>query len=134
MKQILKILLCSFCFISVSAKASKLLPGPPMICGDKKITGKTYEGYEETTFLILQQRENDLTPYYVLYRNKDTGSWTLIAHNIPKMPTSISCILNGGLFSSIMSDKTEVVEMLNKQVEGLDKPIDPNKNKIQKDM
>ena len=69
MKQILKILLCSFCFISVSAKASKLLPGPPMICGDKKITGKTYEGYEETTFLMILLP----TMYYIEIKIQELG-------------------------------------------------------------
>ena len=69
--------------------------------------------------------------YHILYRNKNTGTWTLTAYNIPNAPPDIICILQGGLSSYILPDIDAINEMLDKQQEGLDEPLKPKTNEKQ---
>jgi hypothetical protein len=105
-----------------------MMPGPPMMCGDIKDLQKFPEKYEETEFMVLQLDQKNVDTYHILFRNKNTGTWTLTAYNVPNAPPDVSCILQGGLSSYILPDIDAVKEMLNKQHKGLDEPLKPKTN------
>jgi hypothetical protein len=130
MNQILKLLTISLCGIVLfsTAPLAQMMPGPPMMCGDIKDLQKFPEKYEETEFMVLQLDQKNVDTYHILFRNKNTGTWTLTAYNVPNAPPDVSCILQGGLSSYILPDIDAVKEMLNKQHKGLDEPLKPKTN------
>ncbi len=130
MNQILKLLTISLCGIVLfsTAPLAQMMPGPPMMCGDIKDLQKFPEKYEETEFMVLQLDQKNVDTYHILFRNKNTGTWTLTAYNVPNAPPDVSCILQGGLSSYILPDIDAVKEMLNKQYKGLDEPLKPKTN------
>jgi hypothetical protein len=130
MNQILKLLPISLCGIVLfsTAPLAQMMPGPPMMCGDIKDLQKFPEKYEETEFMVLQLDQKNVDTYHILFRNKNTGTWTLTAYNVPNAPPDVSCILQGGLSSYILPDIDAVKEMLNKQHKGLDEPLKPKTN------
>lgn len=130
MNQILKLLPISLCGIVLfsTAPLAQMMPGPPMMCGDIKDLQKFPEKYEETEFMVLQLDQKNVDTYHILFRNKNTGTWTLTAYNVPNAPPDVSCILQGGLSSYILPDIDAVKEMLNKQYKGLDEPLKPKTN------
>jgi hypothetical protein len=133
MNQILKLLTISFYSIVLFSTVSlaQMVPGPLMACGDIGKMSSFPQKYEETEFMVLQLDKNNINAYHILYRNKNTGTWTLTAYNIPNAPPDIICILQGGLSSYILPDIDAINEMLDKQQEGLDEPLKPNTNEKQ---
>jgi len=120
----------SFIVLLVNGTTSKvyaqegLRSGPPIYCGDpdKMLEGLT--NYNEEQMMILVQTSPDKL-YFILYRSIDTGSWSVIAFNVPNVPTNLSCLMLGGHSSFILPDVKELEEMLNKQNKGLDNWLSP---------
>jgi len=104
--------------------------GPAMFCGNKLDLKKTIDSYREQEFIILSgaMTENN-SVYYILHRNPDTSSWSLIAYNITNAPKEIACLMGGGSKSFIAPDITSLNYMLQKQKEGYDKPFNPASEK-----
>ena len=106
------------------------MPGPPMICGKQQEMLNFSQKFYEKEFMVLQESSKDANrPYYILYRNKNSGSWTIIVYNIPNAPSGFVCVTNGGLSSYILPDLPSIKKMLNKQSEGLDMPTQPTNDK-----
>ena len=137
MNQILELLTISFYSIVLFSTVSlaQMMPGPPMACGDIEKMSSFPTKYGETEFMVLQLDTNNVKAYsnlyIILYRNENTGTWTLTAYNIPNAPPDIICILQGGLSSYVLPDIDAIKEMLDKQQEGLDEPLKPKTNEKQ---
>ena len=134
MNQILKLLTISFygvVFFSTVSLA-QVLPGPPMICGDQADILSKFSGFfNETEFMVLQSDRKNQEPYYILFRNEKSGTWTIIAYNVPSAPPDIACVTQGGLASYILPDINAIKKMLDKQEDGLDEPTKPKTNENQ---
>ena len=122
---ILFVLLIIFGFSSlVNAQQPQMRGGPPIYCGPNKIINLGVTKYNETKFSVLTKT----TPsevYFILFRNLKTGSWTILAYNVPNLSSDNSCIMLSGNSSYILSDEKELKEALDKQKEGFDEQIDP---------
>jgi hypothetical protein len=129
MNQILKLLPISLCGILIfsTASLSQMMPGPPMMCGSPDMVVGLSEKFKENEFMVLQTDKANAGPYYVLYRNTNTGTWSMIAFNVPNAPPDIICMVQGGYSSYILPDLKEINKMLKKQEDGLDRPNDPDK-------
>jgi len=55
----------------------------------------------------------------------NTGSWTVVAYNVPNLSPSYSCIMLSGNSSFILPDMKELQKALDKQKEGLAEQINP---------
>ena len=124
MKQILKILvlnLCSIGFFATIASA-QFMSGPPMLCGKQNAILGHPTTFKETPFMVLPEERKKQGPYFILYRNEKTSTWTFIAYNIPNAPPGIICMLHGGMASYILPSLDEIKKTLDKQKEGFDKP------------
>ena len=129
MQRMMKILLISTAILLFSTTVSfaQVMAGPPMMCGSPKMIVGLSEKFKETEFMVLQTDKENSGPYYVLYRNVNTGTWSMIAFNVPNAPPDIICMVKGGYSSYILPDLKEINKMLKKQENGLDKPDDPHK-------
>ena len=97
------------------------MPGPPMFCGEQKDLTKTLKELKEEEFIVLTGTQiSSSEPYQVLYRNIDTGSWTIVIYNIRGAPSNISCLLSGGPKSYILPNIEDIIPMIEKQKKGLD--------------
>ena len=126
----MKILLISTAILLFSTTVSfaQVMAGPPMMCGaTEMIMDMSVHKFKETEFMVLQTDKENSGPYYVLYRNVNTGTWSMIAFNVPNAPPDIICMVQGGYSSYILPDLKEINKMLKKQENGLDKPDDPDK-------
>lgn len=112
--------------ISVAYAQPQQRRGPPILCGQPEDLMKFKENYKEEEFMVLQQKTNSNDPYFILYRNGQTGSWTFLVYNIPSSPPNTICMLNGGLASYIIPDAAAVKRMIDKQNKGLDKAKELN--------
>ena len=126
------LIIFSVMYSSVTYSQESITPvqGPTMFCGDKLDLEKTLSNYKEQEFIILWG--GALTAesiYYILNRNINTGSWSLIAYNIQNAPKNVACLMSGGSKSFLAPDINALENMLKKQKEGYDKPIDPNSEK-----
>ena len=126
------LIIFSVMYSSVTYSQESITPvqGPTMFCGDKLDLEKTLSNYKEQEFIILWG--GALTAesiYYILNRNINTGSWSLIAYNIQNAPKNVACLMSGGSKSFLAPDISALEYMLKKQKEGYDKPIDPNSEK-----
>lgn len=114
-----------FGLISVAnAQQPQMRSGPPVYCGFKKIIDVNIRKFKETELSVLAKK-NPEGLYFILFRNLNTGSWTIVAHNVPNVPHEYSCIMLSGDSSFIIPDMKELQEALDKQKKGLDKQIDP---------
>ena len=113
-------------YASVAYAQPQQRRGPPILCGQPVDLMKFKENYKEEEFMILQQKTNSNDPYFILYRNWQTGSWTFLVYNIPSSPPNTICMINGGLSSYIIPDKIEIEKMIDKQNKGLDKAKELN--------
>tara|TARA_R110002020_G_C16082184_1_gene757150 strand:- start:109 stop:564 length:456 start_codon:yes stop_codon:yes gene_type:complete len=97
------------------------VPGPPMYCGERKDLTKTLNGFKEEELVVLTGTEiNSAEPYQIIYRNINTGSWSIIMYNISGAPPNISCLLSGGPKSYILPSIEDIIPMIEKQKKGLD--------------
>jgi len=123
----LKTLTLSTCFIFVFigtslSKQMWIAPGPQVVCGQKKDVVNVSKRYEESEVMVLQEYSDGTSKsYFVLYRQQNTGSWTLIAYNLRNASTEIACILTAGMASFILPDLSAIEKMIIKQQKGLDK-------------
>lgn len=103
------------------------MQGPAMYCGDKNNLKNTLDKYKEQEFVALTGHvlSND-NPYYILYRNFNTGSWSLIVYNVRNAPKDVACLMSGGEKSFVVPDIKALTEMLNKQDKGFDPPVPTN--------
>ena len=102
------------------------MPGPSMVCGKQQEMLKFSQGFYEKEFMVLQESRTDGSrPYYIFYRNEKSGTWTIIAYNVPNAPSGVVCVISGGLSSYILPDLPSIKKMLDKQQDGLDTPIRP---------
>ena len=122
---ILKTSILLLCFLIVYPIAVHSEPvvraGPSMFCGEEVEVIGFKENYKETEFMIFQESTESIRPYFILYRNGKTGSWTFAAYNIPNASSKIICLLHGGLTSYILPDIADIKKMVEKQNKGLDK-------------
>ena len=122
---VLKISILLLCFLIVYPitvySESAVRTGPPMFCAEQAEAIRFKENYKETEFMVFQESTTSNTPYFILYRNGKTGSWTFVAYNIPNAPPKFICLLNGGLTSYILPDIADIKKMIEKQNKGLDK-------------
>lgn len=97
------------------------MPGPPMFCGEQKDLTKTLKELKEEEFIVLTGTQiSSSEPYQVLYRNIDTGSWTIVIYNIRGAPSNVCCFLSGGPKSYILPSIEDITPMIEKQKNGLD--------------
>jgi hypothetical protein len=108
----------------VNAQQPQLRSGPPIYCGMKAVIEGTVRKFKEAELSVLAKL-NPEGLYFILFRNLNTGSWTIVAHNVPNIPSSYSCIMLSGNSSFILPDMKELQKALDKQKEGLDEQIDP---------
>lgn len=122
---ILKISILLLCFLIVYPitvySESALRAGPPMFCAEQEEAIKFKQNYKETEFMVLQKSTTNNKPYFILYRNAKTGSWTFVAFNIPHAPPKFICLINGGLTSYLLPNIADIKKMIEKQNKGLDK-------------
>jgi len=103
------------------------MPGPSMVCGKQQEMLKFSQGFHEKEFMVLQESRTDGSrPYYIFYRNEKSGTWTIIAYNVPDAPSGVICVISGGLSSHILPDINAIKKMLEKQSQGLDAPVEQN--------
>ena len=98
--------------------------GPPIYCGDPDKMKKGLTEYSEEQVIILVQTTPDKI-YLILYRNMNTGSWSIISYNVPNIDPKFSCLMLGGHSSFILPDIKEIEKMLGKQNKGLDNWLSP---------
>tara|TARA_R110000787_G_scaffold81864_2_gene177349 strand:- start:1561 stop:2040 length:480 start_codon:yes stop_codon:yes gene_type:complete len=108
----------------VNAQQLEMRSGPPIYCGHKEIIDTSLRKIKETEFSVLTNM-NPAELYFILFRNFNTGSWTIVAHNAPNIPAEHSCIMFSGYTSYILPDIEELQKTLDKQKKGLDKQTDP---------
>ena len=97
------------------------MPGPPVYCGDHKGLNKVLEGLKEEEFIVLIGEQIASTePYLIIYRNTNTGSWSVVAYNLNGAPANIACLLNGGTKSYILPSIEDITPMIEPQNDGLD--------------
>jgi len=106
------------------AQKLQMRGGPPIYCGPKEIIDLGIRKYNETEFSVLTKTSPDKL-YFILFRNLNTGSWTIVAYNVPNVFPEYSCIMLSGNTSFILPDIKKLKESLDKQREGLDEQIDP---------
>ena len=116
------IILIIFTFIlassnQVSAEV-EVRQGPPIVCDTHKETIKSMDTYKEEDFTILIQTTPD-SLYFILYRNIETGSWSVLAYNIPHLSEGQVCLMLGGHSSFIIPDIEQMKDIINKQNKGL---------------
>ena len=86
------------------------MPGPPMYCGAHKGLSKILKRLKEEEFIVLTGEQIASTEaYLIIYRNTNTGSWSVVAYN-----------LNGGTKSYILPSIEDITPMIEKQNDGLD--------------
>lgn len=121
---ILIILLTGFIivFFAKNAEALQAQQGPPVICGQSSDLLKTINEYEEEDFIVLMQTTPDST-YFILYRNIETGAWTVIAYNTPHLSSETACLMFGGQSSFIVPNLKQMKDIINKQDKGLEKSV-----------
>ena len=107
--------------ISVAYAQPQQRRGPPILCGQPDELTKFKEIYKEEEFMVLQQETKGTDPYFILFRNSQTGSWTFMIYNIPNAPPNTICMISGGLASYIIPNKRDIEKMIDKQNKGLDK-------------
>ena len=123
---IIFVLIIIFGFVSLAnSQQTQMRSGPPIYCGLKAIIEGTVRKFKETELSVLAKL-NPEGLYFILFRNLNTGSWTIVAHNVPNIPSSYSCIMLSGNSSFILPDIKELQEALDKQKEGLAEEIDPS--------
>ena len=108
-----------------NAQQPQMRGGPPIYCGLNKIINLGITKYNETEFSVLTKTTPNET-YFILFRNLNTGSWTVVAYNVPNLSPKYSCIMLSGNSSFILPDMKELQKALDKQKEGLDEQIDPS--------
>ena len=129
MQRMMKILLISTAILLFSTTISfaQVMAGPPMMCGaTEMIMDMSVHKFKEIEFMVLQSDKENKGPYYILYRNEKTGTWSVVAFNVPKAPPGIICVIQGGYASFILPDLNAIKHMLEKQKNGFDKPDDPD--------
>ena len=132
MKKILKIIAVSFfatVCLTTTVPAQIKMQGPPMLCGASQKMLIFAKKFNETELLVLQEDRQNKKPYFVLYRNEKSGTWTFIAYNVPNAPPDIICVLHGGMSSYILPDVKAYKKMWDEQQDGLDDPAEPNVEK-----
>tara|TARA_R110000824_G_C14711697_1_gene623933 strand:- start:1 stop:480 length:480 start_codon:yes stop_codon:yes gene_type:complete len=111
---------------SFSAKDKNIvsIPGPIMFCGDNLELQKLFNGYKEQEFIVLVGSElsKDST-YYILHRNHNTSSWSLVIYKVKNAPENIVCLMSSGSKSYIAPNLDDMTKILKKQKEGFDDPI-----------
>ena len=123
---IIFVLIIIFGLVSLAnAQQTQMRSGPPIYCGLKEIINSSIRKFEETEFSVLT-KSNPEGLYFILFRSFNTGSWTVVAYNVPNIPSSYSCIMLSGNSSFILPDMQELQEALDKQKEGLAEQIDPS--------
>ena len=123
---IIFVLIIIFGLVSLAnAQQPQMRSGPPIYCGLKAIIEGTVRKFKETELSVLA-KSNPEGLYFIFFRNLNTGSWTIVAHNVPNIPSSYSCIMLSGNSSFILPDIKELQEALDKQKEGLAEEIDPS--------
>ena len=132
--RVLKISVLVLCFLIVYPIVVYSQPsvraGPAMYCGNKVEVLPFKDNYKETEFMVFQESADNTKPYYILYRNAKTGSWTFVVYNIPNAPSEIICLLHGGLTSYILPGIEDIKKMVEKQNKGLDKVKKIKEDKI----
>ena len=117
---------------STTVSFAQVMAGPPMMCGaTEMIMDMSVHKFKETEFMVLQSDRKNQEPYYILFRNEKSGTWTIIAYNVPSAPPDIACVTQGGLDSYNLPDINAIKKMLNKQEDGLDEPTKPKTNENQ---
>ena len=97
------------------------MPGPPMYCGAHKGLSKILKRLKEEEFIVLTGEQIASTEaYLIIYRNTNTGSWSVVAYNLNGAPANIACLLNGGTKSYILPSIEDITPMIEKQNDGLD--------------
>ena len=123
---IIFVLIIIFGFVSLAnSQQTQMRSGPPIYCGLKEIIDGSIRKFKETELSVLA-KSNPEGLYFILFRNLNTGSCTIVAHNVPNIPSSYSCIMLSGNSSFILPDIKELQEALDKQKEGLAEEIDPS--------
>ena len=123
---IIFVLIIIFGFVSLAnAQRPQMRGGPPIYCGLNKIINLGITKYNETEFSVLTKTTPNET-YFILFRNLNTGSWTVVAYNVPNLSPKYSCIMLSGNSSFILPDMQELQKALDKQKEGLAEQIDPS--------
>ena len=120
--KIIIIFLLSILYTKSFAKDRLIIAGPPIFCKHIKGTKESIDLYKEEDLIILMQT-NASGLYFIIYRNVNTGSWSLIGYNLPhpSIPKDKSCLMLGGSSSLIISNLDDLEKIINKQNEGLDK-------------
>ena len=97
------------------------IPGPPMYCGEHERLSKILKRLKEEEFVVLTGEQIASTEsYLIIYRNINTGSWSIVAYNLSGAPANIVCLLNGGPKSYILPSIEDITPMIEKQKNGLD--------------
>lgn len=130
----LKVSILVLCFLIVYPIVVYSQPtvttGPPMFCGKEVEVIKFKENFKETEFMVFQESTTSSSPYFILFRNGKTGSWTFVAYNIPNTPPKVICLLHGGLASYILPSIEDIKKMVDKQTKGLDEAKKVNEDAI----
>ena len=108
----------------VNAQQPQMRSGPPIYCGTKKIIHSGIRKFEETELSVLT-KSNPEGLYFILFRSFNSGSWTIVAYNVPNLSPEYSCIMFSGNSSYILPDIKELQKSLDKQKEGLAEQINP---------
>lgn len=112
-----------------SSVAQVKMPGPPMFCGNNQKLKEVLSEYKEEELIVLL-KDNEINTYYILFRNSETSSWTILLYNIPGALSNLVCLTSGGEKSFILPDIQELKEMIDRQEKGFKKfnPVDPKIN------